>query len=202
MNQENNLGLPRCQHCSVANPNLRMAWSVETHGHSGANPRQWVIYQCATCGGLITTASRKGQGTGVVEIYPSATTVSEDLPPKAQQFLSQAIDSLHAPAGAVMLAASAVDAMLKAKNYVDGSFYSRIDAAAEAHLITKEMAEWAHEVRLDANEQRHADEEVELPSDEDAERTIGFARALGEFLFVLPARVSRGRANTGAEDAI
>ena len=50
------------------------------------------------------------------------------------------------------------------------------------------MAKWAHQVRLDANEQRHADESIPLPTIGDAQ----FVEALAEFLFVLPARVSRG----------
>jgi hypothetical protein len=95
-----------------------------------------------------------------------------------------------------MLAASAVDAMLKAKNYKDGSLYDRIKQAADAHLITPEMAAWAHDVRLDANDQRHADESVTLPKEADAKRVLDFALALAEFLFVLPARVRRGREST------
>jgi len=70
--------------------------------------------------------------------------------------------------------------------------YSRIEKAATDHLITAEMATWAHDVRLDANDQRHADEDASLPSQSDAQRAIDFAKALGMFLFVLPARVKRG----------
>ena len=95
-----------------------------------------------------------------------------------------------------MLCASSVDAMLKEKNYKDGSLYQRIDKAAENHLITSEMAKWAHEVRLDANDQRHADESAELPEEADAQKCIEFTKALGEFLFVLPGRVERGRKGT------
>lgn len=100
--------------------------------------------------------------------------------------------SINAPAGAVMLAASAVDAMLKEKKYLEGSLYSRIEKAAADHLITQDMANWAHEVRLDANDQRHADEARSLPTQADAKRAIDFAAALGTFLYVLPARVRRG----------
>ena len=95
-----------------------------------------------------------------------------------------------------MLCGSSVDAMLKEKNYKDGSLYKRIDEAAKDHLITSEMAEWAHEVRLDANDQRHADESTELPTQAEAEKCIDFTKALGEFLFVLPSRVERGRKGT------
>ncbi len=93
-----------------------------------------------------------------------------------------------------MLLASAVDAMLKDKGLKDGSLYARIDAAAKSHLITEEMAAWAHEIRLDANDQRHADDTVTLPNTADAEKVIEFAKALVQFLYVLPARVARGRA--------
>ena len=94
--------------------------------------------------------------------------------------------------GAVMLAASAVDAMLKNKDYTDGSLYKRIREAANDNLITEDMATWAHEVRLDANDQRHADVNATLPSPEDSQRVVDFALAVGQFLFVLPARVQRG----------
>lgn len=91
-----------------------------------------------------------------------------------------------------MLAASAVDAMLKARGYKDGSLYHRIDQAAEKHLITKEMGEWAHEVRLDANDQRHDDESLPLPDAASAKKAIDFVTTLGTILFVLPARVQSG----------
>ena len=49
-----------------------------------------------------------------------------------------------------------------------------------------------HAVRLDANDQRHADESADLPTDKDAQRCIAFALALAEILFVLPSRIERG----------
>jgi hypothetical protein len=54
------------------------------------------------------------------------------------------------------------------------------------------MAQWAHDIRLDANDQRHADENALLPTIDDAKRVIEFAIALAQFIFVLPARVQRG----------
>jgi len=99
-----------------------------------------------------------------------------------------------------MLAGSAVDAMLKDKSYTEGSLYTRINKAAKDHLITSDMASWAHEVRLDANEQCHSDTQAELPTEEDARRAAEFARALGQFLFALSARVTRGREEAAQKD--
>jgi hypothetical protein len=93
----------------------------------------------------------------------------------------------------MMLTASAVDAMLQDKGYKEGSLYSRVKEASTKHLITREMADWAHEVRLEANDQRHADESAALPVLADAERSLEFALALAQFIYVLPARVARGR---------
>ena len=92
-----------------------------------------------------------------------------------------------------MLAASSIDAMLKAKGYKDESLNTRIDRAAADHVITSEMAAWAHEIRLDANDQRHADENAPLPNADYAKRILEFAQALAQFMFVLPERVKRGR---------
>ncbi len=83
--------------------------------------------------------------------------------------------------------------MLKEKGYKKWNLHERILAAAHDHLITEEMATWANEVRLDANAQRHADEAAPLPTEADAGTTVDFAMALAEFMFVLPARVKRGR---------
>jgi len=118
--------------------------------------------------------------------------VSDDIPSIPREYLQQAIDSLHSPAGSVMLSASSIDAMLKDKGYKEGSLNSRIDKAADNHLITSEMAKWAHQVRLDANDQRHADDSVLLPTEEDAQRVIDFSLAFAQYLFVLPSMVHKG----------
>jgi hypothetical protein len=175
----------------VDQPNLTVVTQVETNDYKQENRRFWRIYQCQRCGGLVTACSVNWD-QDVMLSFPQNTEVDGTLPTRARQYAEQALNSLHAPAGAVMLAASAVDAMLKAKEYKEGSLYSRIDKAAEDHIITGDMAKWAHDVRLDANDQRHADEAVELPTAEDARKCIDFVLALGQFMFVLPARVQRG----------
>jgi hypothetical protein len=60
-------------------------------------------------------------------------------------------------------------------------------------LLTKDMAEWAHEIRLDANDERHADVASIGATADDAARCLEFTDALADLLFVLPPRVRRGR---------
>lgn len=191
----NQLPLDRCPHCNIARPLLRRAWGpTEFHDHEGKRKRLWSTYSCETCGSLVLVCSQANAGPDIASIWPSTQTVADAVPTRARQFLTQAIASQHAPAGAVMLTASAVDAMLKEKGYRDGSLNSRIDKAAAEHLITNEMAAWAHEIRLDANDQRHADEVADLPASADAAKVIEFANALAQFLYVLPLGL-----NVGAE---
>jgi len=185
------LDLDRCPHCSVARPNLSAKHQIETVDSSGRLERKWLVYVCASCGNLVTAWSFAYRDR-VVEYFPSGRTIDELLPEKPREFLRQASESMHAPSGAIMLAASSVDSMLKLKGYKDGSLYTRIEQAAKDHLITKEMAYWAHEVRLDANDQRHADDDAGMPTESDAQRVFDFTTALAQFLFVLPAKIQRG----------
>ena len=188
------LDLNRCPHCNVDRPTLQFASEIQTLDYSLAVRRHWRFYRCNRCGGVVTAAAREPDQE-VIEIYPNGRDVNEVIPQRAREYLNQALNSLSSPEGAVMLAASAVDAMLKAKNFKKGSLYERIDIAASEHLITSDMAKWAHEVRLDANDQRHADEDTVMSDTNDAKRCVDFAIALAEFMFVLPAKVQTGIEN-------
>ncbi|MGJ3256971.1 MAG: DUF4145 domain-containing protein [Alcanivorax sp.] len=185
------LELNVCPHCGVNTPNLPLHTQLDTKNAEKTKKMTWGVYICKRCGGVVTALAEK-MGSEVISYFPAAPEVDEALPERAKVYLYQAFQSIHAPAGAVMLVASAVDAMLKEKGLVSGSLYSRIDLAERDGIITKDMAVWAHEVRLDANDQRHADQDAPLPTLEDAKRAIDFAAAIGQFLFVLPARIKKG----------
>lgn len=199
MQLDSQLLLERCPHCNVDSPNITVRHWVDTANYQGSNARKWGIYVCRKCGGIVTASANSGYRE-VIQIFPDSTKVDENIPTKAKSYLQQAINSLHSPAGAIMLSASAVDAMLKDKGYKKGNLYSRIDKAASDHLITSEMATWAHQVRLDANDQRHADEEADLPNEDEAKRSIDFTLALAEFLFVLPFKVEQGLEDFKSDD--
>jgi hypothetical protein len=104
-------------------------------------------------------------------------------------------------ASAAVMAGSAVDAMLKHYKYEEGSLYARIDKALADNLLTKGMADWAHEVRLGSNRPRHADKDRPNVSSAEALQSVEFAESLGNFLFVLTARIDRGLAAAAAPNA-
>ncbi len=86
--------------------------------------------------------------------------------------------------------------MLKEKGLKDGRLYERIHDAVAQHLISEDLAQWAHQVGLDPNDPRYGDEWASMPSLEEARRCLDFALTLADILFVLPARVTRGIAES------
>jgi Domain of unknown function (DUF4145) len=186
-------GLSRCPHCSIAHPNF-MVKATTNHFVEGAAgntlPLVWNIYCCHSCGGGVLIGMDGHHQ--VWQAHPSQQQAHVDIPEPARAFLQQAMDTLHAPDAASVMAGSAVDAMLKHLKLTDGSLYSRIDRAVEDHTITKAMGDWAHEVRLGSNRPRHADKEKPHVLPEEAKQSVQFAEALGYFLFVLSARIERG----------
>ena len=190
----NSLALESCPHCGIAHPYVGMPnqanW-VQSIANDG-KMRMWGVYACSSCGKLVVATGDGGPGKQVTEVYPVPKSVAEEIPDKPKEFLRQAYRSLSAPAGAVVLCASSIDAMLKERGYAKGSLNARISEAVDAGLLNTEMGEWAHHVRLEANDQRHADKNAGFPTQEQAEQSIEFTEALAEILFVLPSRVQRG----------
>lgn len=200
------LSLARCPHCMVANPNIHGIHQVQLQAH-GNSPRalHWTIYACASCAGIVAGASIQppqqvvihrpgvpGPTNDCVWLIPEIDVLDATITGKLRSFLEQARETFHAPAGSIMLSASAVDEVLKLNGFTQGSLYNRIDDAAQKGAITNEMGRWAHQVRLDANDQRHADASASLPTETDALRAYDFAKTLVDLLVVLPARVTRG----------
>jgi hypothetical protein len=189
-----------CPHCRVNSPNLAKVWETGNMLPSGQVYQSWYVFKCGKCKNLVMvskdlTPSKPEES--ILAVFPNVRDIDSSITDvRIKHHLSEALTTLHAPSACIVSAASAVDAMLKAKNFKTGKLYPRINQAKDAHLITEEMAAWAHDIRLDANDERHSDEEAPIPTQQDAQKCLDFAFALAEYLFVLPSKVERGRAIT------
>ncbi len=198
----------RCPHCGVASPYLPVKWAGTTKGSDAAfaSERHWGAFCCSSCGGVIVAMSNSTTyDADLLDrpdlVFPKTPSAADDIPEVARKFLQQAMDTIHAPDASAVMAGSSVDAMLKAKGLTEGSLYSRIDQALSNGILTQGMADWAHEVRLGSNRPRHADGDNPHVTEEEARQSVDFAEALGNFLFVLTARIQRGiEAAKAAED--
>jgi hypothetical protein len=201
-------GLERCPHCGVSTPLVSIVGEPVLHYTDGSLGQWYYTGQCSKCKNItlfygysstnkIIANSKVLIQITVEKMYPGLELIPNNMPQRAARFYKQAAESMHAPDGAIMLAASAIDAMLKDKGFSAGSLYSRIEMATEQHVLTHQMKEWAHEIRLSANEPRHADENFEGASKTDAEQTLQFAKALGEYLYDLPSRIEKWKSKAG-----
>lgn len=188
-------GVSNCPHCGVAAPVLQAKWLANNdpipRGDQGS-PSRWGVYACTSCGHLITAKGQPGAGVNnplIVQIYPDLWEVDELVPDQIRNYLSQAHQTLASPDASVVMSASSIDAMLKDNELTEGSLYARIDQAVAQGLLTQKMADWAHRVRLDANNPRHADADTPHMTREDARRAFDFANALTEYLYILPSRM-------------
>ena len=78
-----------------------------------------------------------------------------------------------------------------------GNLKNRIDEAAKAGAITKDLAEWAHRIRLDGNEAAHEDKPI---SSDDLEALHHFTELVLLYLFTLPGMLrawSEEKSSTG-----
>jgi hypothetical protein len=198
----------RCPHCQIASPRMNRVWSSDgpTERDDGGAPLYWGAFQCATCGGIAALSAQTGSyGFVNLEMFPATKEAHRDIPDVARTFLQQAFNTQSSPDAATLMAASSIDAMLKWIGYQEGSLYSRIDVALADNVLTKGMADWAHAVRLDANSVRHADKAKPNATFDEAKQAVEFAEALGNFLFVLTAKIERGieaanRAESGTSE--
>lgn len=198
----------RCPQCSAAKPTLHLQKVILGKGSDAQHAWGWAVFQCSSCLEICCFKGYFRRGDyhrsaeeyfGEIEqkafqIMPDVAEDFSDWPDRAQKYITQAINALEAPDGAVMLAGSAVDAMLKENGLTEGTLYNRIQKAVEINLLTPAMGEWAHTVRLSSNNPRHADLDQPHATLDEAKATIEFAKALGQFLFVLPAKINRGKA--------
>jgi hypothetical protein len=197
-------GIGRCPHCAVANPQMKVVWTSETFPEpdSPSAGHNWGACQCTSCSNLIlvkckrTVRAHVSQGfpknLNIDEIFPTPEAVDVAIPESARKYLIQAHETLHAPDAAALMAASAVDAMLKEHGLAEGNLYNRIDQAVEQHILTAPMGQWAHAVRLEANNVRHADQTNPHLTRPQAQQVDEFASALGDFLYVLTAKIAKG----------
>lgn len=188
------LGVANCPHCGVASPLLALVWhSGQPVSRADGGIRSlWSAFTCTTCGSVVSARGQPGNTSAnppVVQIYPDDWEANTVLPTSVAKFLEQAHKTKASPDASALMSASAVDAMLKDKGLIEGSLYVRIEKAVTNGLLTAVLATWAHRVRLDANNPRHADDKNPHLNPDEAIRAFEFATALSEYLYVLPSRM-------------
>src|SRR5271156_3443041 len=112
-------GVARCPHCGVGRPQV-----VAALGHESGirGNRRWAVFATTCCGGLLLAIGPEGDSAAnapIEVLYPATRSAAAEIPDPARRYLQQALETLHAPDAAAVMAGSAVDAMLKHFNLIE-----------------------------------------------------------------------------------
>lgn len=135
----------------------------------------------------------------LVDIFPKPVTLNapEHTPQRAAMAFVEAKDNLGRGRfdTSVMLCRKVLDIAtreLLGNDSKDEKLVKRISMLHGKGLITDQMKEWAHIVRIDSNGAVHSDEEF---SKEDAQEMISFTEVFLLYAFTLPDMVANKKQN-------
>lgn len=130
------------------------------------------------------------------------TEAPAHTPENVGKFYKQGTDNLPGNYDAAgMMFRKALDVSLKVKfPDIDGTLtlYQRITEAEQQQGLTPDLAEWAHQIRLDGNDAAHEEEPF---SKEDAESLHTFTELVLHYLFTLPGMLAEARGVPDAPNA-
>lgn len=115
--------------------------------------------------------------------------VMEELGEHLDELRREAWSNHHGGAfrSAVVMARAAVQRGVRQLGGEGPNLYKEIDDLHEKSIITTDLKDWAHEVRLAAAEAAHP-EELGSVSEQDAAESLAFMDAFLEYAIALPAR--------------
>ena len=207
-----------CPHCGVKKSTFEMT-SLVVHPLDSA---WWSLFaNCTACympvAARIRTANGlKGQNpaghpgdlTGygspwvLADVYPAPVQIEipANIPHPVAKAFKQAAESRkgkHFDAAAAMYRKSMELALKALSPDIEAwKIEKRIDKMAAEGLITKELQEWAHELRLDGNDVLHEDEATA----EMVDQMHSFCKFLLTYLYTLPEQVKAARERRAAKD--
>lgn len=133
----------------------------------------------------------------VMRVYPEPKPVEapEHLPDNIRKFYLQSAEGLKRGDwdSCAMMARRVLEVACKTIDPgASGKLYNRIDDLANNHLITPDLKEWAHEIRMDGNDAAHEEEPVEKAF---AAELLAFTELFLTYTFTMPEMIRIKRQN-------
>jgi hypothetical protein len=191
-----------CAFCNEKG-NFGLAYHAEKKKPNSGKRLNFALYQCLNCMGFVHVlwsadefASMRGNGLYSYRILPwplnAKPEPSENWPPGMTRFWIQAHDSLTKENwdAANVMARSALQFVVREKGAVGGKLSAQINDLATKGVLHPLMKDWAHEVRLLANESAHP--EAPMPdevSPQDVRDILNFLDLLLLYLYDLPKQI-------------
>lgn len=150
------------------------------------------MYKCCVCGGPLFIRAY-GTQTSQLEVYPvNIPTASTDIPEKIRNIYLEALRcfSVHAWNATATMCRRAVQECILEKGGTGKMLYNQIDDLATKRVITEDIKEWAHELRILGRDAAHADVPTDV-GEKEAKFAVEFTEELLNYVYVLKARLTR-----------
>ncbi|MDH5449058.1 MAG: DUF4145 domain-containing protein [Candidatus Bathyarchaeota archaeon] len=158
------------------------------------------IYQCDNCSGLMLLIEK---GREVVDQYPKRIPmVDKSVPPEISRDYTEAIKCFNVGAnrGCVVMCRRALQSSVIERGARKGRLVDQIDELYGNQIITKDIRDWAHEIRLTGNIGAHPDDDgLEDIQPDNAEELLKFMEEYLNYVYIMPAKVAAKRARKHKE---
>lgn len=185
---------------SIYCPNCRQKTSITTRVSY-----QWPIdkgtsYQVAECNSCPFFFLVKREANRIQQIYPQ--TLPKSIHEKTPEFLKKDLEeanicfAVNSYRATGVMARRALQLCCIDKGAPDKKLQDQIDWLLDQQIITKELKEWAHEVRLTGNDAAHPSKDIskdEAVTREDADDILILLEQLINVLYITPALAKEKR---------
>ena len=180
-----------CPYCRTTEVALSVTHRYD-RPHDGGLHEAYALMSCGFCARASLGVFRRPNQSPLidsrflVDIFPTLDVAPpKHLPAEVKSRYMEAVKIMGmAPESAGMMFRKTLDVALKCIRPDDrGNLKQRIDKAAEGDAITKDLAEWAHRIRLDGNDAAHDDDPISPDEVNDLHR---FTELVLLYLFSLP----------------
>jgi hypothetical protein len=172
-----------CPYCDVH--------STFTFGTSFGNSS---IYECDKCSGLVLLIFEDRK---VVDQYPKRIPQLDDsIPSEVANDYIEAIKCFDVGANkaSVVMCRRALQTSVIERGAKRHKLTQQIDELFKKGIITKDIKDWAHEIRLTGNIGAHPDEDgLKDVTPKDAEELIRFIEEYLNYVYVMPSKVTAKR---------
>ncbi len=156
------------------------------------------IYECDQCDKLFLLVINKGE---IVDQYPKRIPkYDQAIPSDVASDYVEAIKCFDVAAfkASVIMCRRALQTSVIGKGASNGRLVDQIDELCKKGIITEDIKNWAHEIRLTGNIGAHPDG-LEDVTPQDAEDLIRFTEEYLNYVYIMPAKVAAKRARDKAK---
>jgi len=138
------------------------------------------------------------KGREIVDQYPKRVPIMDkSVPSEVARDYVEAIKCFDVGAnrGSVVMCRRSLQSSVIERGAKKGRLVDQIDELHDNQIITKDIRDWAHEIRLTGNIGAHPDEDgLEDVTPDDAEELLKFMEEYLNYVYIMPAKVAEKRA--------